>query len=94
MIKTTFNIWKKGWCVIGRLYLFIFVMFIITIPLRFIPQQTYWIFDDEGFHAEGLWIIGIALLITPFIVYAAARLSGEFMEPKRKKTEPVAPHLR
>ena len=57
----------------------------ITIPFRFLPQRSYSIFDDEGFHAEGFLAVGTALLITPFIIYAAARLSGEFMEPKKRK---------
>ncbi|MDF7802047.1 hypothetical protein P4C99_21425 [Pontiellaceae bacterium B1224] len=86
-MKKLFDIWKKGWCVVGRLYLFIFFSMLITIPFRLLPKRTYSIFDDEGFHLEGLLMLSIGLIIAPLIFYCASRLSREFIVPRKVQNQ-------
>jgi len=90
-MKKIFNIWKKGWCVIGRLYLFMFISMLFSIPFqflpKFLPKKTYSVLDDEGLHLDGLLMLTIGLMIVPFIFYFASRISKEFILPREAQNQ-------
>ena len=86
-MKKIIKAWKKGWCIIARLWLFFFLFAIITFPFHFFQiQLPSEMFDENGFHIEVLFFILFALAVIPLIFYLVSRLSGEFVEPKKRKS--------
>lgn len=87
MIKKIIEIWKTGWGVVGRLFLFTFAMTLITAPFQLLPEREYIALDESGFHLDGVLAIAIALTIVPFFAYAASRMSKEFIVPRNVQNE-------
>jgi hypothetical protein len=89
-MKKIIEIWKEGWIVLGRVFLFGLILNIICIPLSLLSiiypgSKEHAVFDDNGFHIIALFI-WLALLFTlPFIFYFASRISGEFVAPRKWK---------
>ena len=87
-MKKLIEMWKAGWCVIARLWLFFFTATLITIPFRLLPErEASSVFDDEGFHLEGLVMYAVVLFIAPLVFYCASRLSREFIIPRKVQNQ-------
>lgn len=86
-MKKLFEMWKAGWCVIARLWVFYIVIAIITLPFHLLPEHEGSVFDDKGFHPEALFMFVVFLLLIPLIFYCASRISKEFIIPRDVQKE-------
>ncbi len=89
-IKSLFKFWIKGWCIIGRLWIFGMMVWVLTLPFRFIPVRFRRISCAEELNPEYLpTFVFFALFIMglPFIFSIAGKATGEFMIPKKTINE-------
>jgi len=80
-----FEIWKQGWCIIGRVLIFFILLSLFTAPIRILNELL-----PEPSSSILEWTIEISqiVLLLPFVFYFASRHSGEFIKPRKNKTEP------
>jgi hypothetical protein len=84
---TLFDCWKKGWIVFARLLFFLIVVQVCAIPLSLLKLITDedTVFENGIFHPWVLLIIILILVISPFLMFAASRITGEFIAPRKKE---------
>lgn len=82
-MKKTVQAWIKGWGVIIRLWVFLFIAALPMYPLHIITNRVQRTSANSTFPTGELLAVLILVLVLPFAFYLASRTTGEFLIPKR-----------
>ncbi len=86
-MKSLFKFWIKGWCIIGRLWVFCMMAWLLTLPFNLFAERVRRISTAEDVAPENILFFALFIITIPFIFSIAGKATGEFMIPKKTINE-------